>query len=132
MSDNKKGFSLRCFVSVMTLCTFLITGVSGLVLLLSDGHGSSGGVMINWNEMHEIACIFFAIFGVWHLILNLKVLCAYFKDKDRQFSFRLDWLIPVVIALVFLVTISFIPAERHEYRGYNPEDFYKRSKGHGH
>ena len=129
MSDKK--FSIRRFVSVMTLCTFLITGTSGLILLLSHGPSESG-IMISWKGMHEITCIFFVIFGVWHFILNFKVLCAYFKGNDKQFTIRMDWVIPVVLALVFLITISFAPVERHDSRGYNPEDFYKRSMRHGH
>lgn len=132
MSEKEKKFSIRRFVSVMTLCTFLITGISGLVLLLSHGPAEQGSIMINWKEMHEITCIFFVIFGVWHLVLNFKVLCAYFKGNNKRFSFRMDWVIPVVIALAFLITISFVPVERHEFPGYNAEDFYKRSMRHGH
>ena len=129
MSD--KNFSIRRFVSIMTLCTFIITGTSGLVLLLSHGHSESG-YMTNWKGMHEIACIFFVIFGVWHLILNFKVLCSYFKINDKQFTFRMDWVIPVVLALIFLITISIAPGERHGSHEYNPEEYYKRSMRHGH
>ena len=129
---SEKKFSARRFVSVMTLCSFLITGSSGLVLFLAEGPSSSGGIMINWKGMHEIACIFFVIFGGWHFILNFKVMCAYFSGRDRRFAFRMDWVIPVVLALVFLITVSFIPGERHVSHGYSNGDFYKRSMRHGH
>ena len=131
--EKEKKFSLRRFVSVMTLCTFAIIGGSGLSMLLSEGAPSPSGIMINWKEMHEIGCIFFVIFGVWHVILNFKVLCAYFKGNDKQFAFRMDWLIPVVLALVFFITVSLIPEERHQQPpGFDSGDFYKRSRGHGH
>ncbi len=129
MSEKEKKFSSRRFVSVMTFCAFLITGGSGLVLLLSEGPPSPGSIMINWKEMHEIACIFFAVFGVWHFVLNFKVMCAYFTGKDRKFSFRMDWVIPVVLALAFFVSVSFMPGERHESRGYYSEDFYRGFHG---
>ena len=132
MLKKEKKFSSKRFVSVMTLCSFLITGGSGLVLLLSEGHSATGSIMINWKEMHEIVCIFFIFFGVWHFILNFKVMCGYFTGKDKQFVFRMDWVIPVVLALAFVIFISFMPGERHESHGSNPEDFYKKSMRHGH
>jgi hypothetical protein len=123
--ETEKKFSSRRFVSVMTLCTFVITGISGLVMLLSEGPPSPSGITINWKEMHEIGCIFFVIFGVWHLILNFKVLCSYFKGRERRFAFRMDWVIPVAISLVFFIAVSFMPAEKHEFKGKYPPEFYK-------
>ena len=123
---TEKKFSTRRFVSVMTLCTFLLIGISGLILLFSHGPAENGGVMINWKGMHEIGCIFFVIFGVWHMILNFKVLSSYFKGGERRFAFRMDWVIPVVISLVFFIFVSLIPEERHEFNGKYPPEFYNR------
>jgi hypothetical protein len=127
--ETEKKFSKRRFVSVMTLCTFVLTGISGLVLLFSHGPAESGGVMINWKGMHEIGCIFFVIFGVWHLILNFKVLCTYFKGRERRFAFRMDWVIPVAISLAFITLVSLIPEEKHEFKGKYPPEFYERHMG---
>ncbi|MFC1840255.1 hypothetical protein ACFL1N_11785, partial [Thermodesulfobacteriota bacterium] len=102
---EKEKFSIRRFVSVMTLCTFLITGFSGLVLLLSHESHAPGGILVNWKGIHEIVCIFFVIIGIWHFILNFKVLCTYFTAKDKKISFRMDWVIPVVLAIVFFTAI---------------------------
>ena len=130
MTERDKSFNIRRFVSVMTLCTFLMTGISGLVLLFSHGPGPSGA-MINWKGMHEIACIFFAVFGAWHLVLNFKVLCRYFTgSRDGKLTFRMDWGIPVVIALLFFIMISFIPGERHGYQGQNSMEYSKGFRGH--
>ncbi|GEM_PF-3245410 len=129
--ETEKRFSSRRFVSVMTLCTFVITGISGLVLLFSHGPSENSGVMINWKAMHEVSCIFFVIFGVWHLILNFRVLCTYFKGRERRFAIRMDWVIPVAISLLFFIFVSLIPEERHEFEGNNKE-FYERSMRHGH
>ncbi len=126
-TENK--FSTRRFVSVMTLCTFVLIGFSGLVLLFSHGPSENGGIMINWKGMHEIGCIFFVIFGVWHLVLNFKVLCTYFKGSERRFTFRMDWVIPVVLALTFFIAVSFMPAEKHEFPGKYPTEFYKMQRG---
>ena len=132
MTDNDKNFSMKRFVSVMTLCTFLITGGSGLVLLFSHGPGPSE-IMINWKGMHEIGCIFFAVFGVWHLVLNFKVMCRYFTgNKHGKFSFRMDWGIPVILALLFFIMISFLPGERHGYPEYNSTEYSRGFRGHNH
>jgi hypothetical protein len=127
--ENEKKFSLRRFISVMTLCTFVLISISGLVMLLAEGPPSPSGIAINWKEMHEIGCIFFVIFGVWHLILNFKVLCSYFKGRERRFAFRMDWVIPVAISLVFFIAVSFMPAEKHEFRGKYPSEFNERPMG---
>ena len=131
MTEKTKNFSTRRFVSVMTFCTFLITGISGLVLLLSHGPSAPGSIMINWKGMHEISCIFFLIFGMWHFILNFRVMCAYFTGKEKRFAFRMDWVIPVVLASAFFVLASFFPGERHDNHGFNPEGVYEHSRGHG-
>lgn len=133
MSENEKRFSTRRFVSLMTLCTFMITGISGIVLLLSHGPPASVSpdFMINWKGMHEIACIFFVIFGTWHFILNFKTMCRYFMTgKDRQLTFRMDWVIPIALAIIFFATVLFIPGERHGFPGYHPAGNYQR--GHHH
>ena len=133
MIKKEKRFNTRRFVSVMTLCMFLVTGISGMVLLLSHGHPAPGssGVLFKWMGMHEIGCVFFLIFGIWHLVLNFKIMLRYFTGtNNRKIDFRLDWGIPVIITIFLFVMLYLVPAERHEYQDYRSLEYSKGFNDH--
>ena len=135
MTEIKKSFSIRRFVSVATLCLFIITAFSGILLLTSHGKITEGasGYGINWKGLHETGCVFFLFFGVWHFILNLKVMCGYFTDKDTgKIAFRMDCFLPVILAAVLFTVACLLPGGEHESRGYRSPGHNMTLKSHSH
>lgn len=132
MAEKGKNFSIRRFVSVMTLCTFVITALSGIIMLVSHGPSDgSHGFLVNWKGLHETGCIFFVIFGIWHIVLNFKVMCRYFTGSDNgKLVFRMDWCIPVVLAILFFGMICFLPNTKHGYQDYNSVEHSRGFKAH--
>ena len=133
MSEKEKSFSTRRFVSVMTLCMFLVTSISGIVLLLSHGRHTpeAFAVMFKWRGMHEIGCVFFFIFGVWHFVLNFKVMIRYFMGKNnRKIVFRMDWGIPVIIAIFFFMMIYLLPTEKHDFQDFSSMGYSREFNAH--
>ncbi|HPQ55394.1 MAG TPA: DUF4405 domain-containing protein [Spirochaetota bacterium] len=75
------SISSRKNVSLWTAVLFLITGISGIILLFThaghgSGHHTSSFVL---KHIHEIAAVPFTIFAIVHVCFNWKVLVRYLR-----------------------------------------------------
>lgn len=68
-------------VSACTAILFLLTGVSGLILLIAHpAHGSGqSGTFFIWKHIHEIAAIPFLFAAIIHIYINGTALKRYFR-----------------------------------------------------
>ena len=71
----------RKFVSKWIAVLFILTGVSGVILLAAHpgrGQGVSHAVVI-WKHIHELSAILFLITALIHIYFNGKILVRYFR-----------------------------------------------------
>ncbi len=73
----------RKAVSKWTAVFFLVTGVSGLILLFThSGHtGSLSEAFIVGIHIHKYVSILFLVTAMLHITFNWKTLIRYFKNQ---------------------------------------------------
>jgi hypothetical protein len=116
---EKKGFHSRGLTSLISLMSFLIMTVTGLVLyFVPEGRVAYwvnwkllGLTKTDWGNIHIISSIVFAIAAGFHLYLNWKPLMNYLAGKiERTLKFRKELVVTsIVTVLIVAGSISLIP-----------------------
>jgi len=110
---DEKGFHRRGFVTFLTLMSFVIMTVTGIVLYFApqgrvaywvDWH--FWGIDKNdWGSIHTISCFLFIIVGIYHLVLNWKPFLNYISHRAAR-GFRLKKEFGVALALSLFVILG--------------------------
>ena len=115
MQDQKKQRKIngRAFVSLLCAWSFLILGVTGLVLYIEPrgriafwndwrflGLGKE-----NWDGLHIISGFFFVIAGAFHVWYNWKSLIGHIRTKLNSGS-RLRMELTLSLALAVFISVS--------------------------
>ncbi len=85
----KSTFRWRAFVSFLLLLSFLLSGISGLILFLRpegslaawSGWSVLGLDKRGWEALHAIAIVYFLLGAIAHLAFNWRALLAYCRRK---------------------------------------------------
>lgn len=92
----------RKIVSLTSLLSFLLLGVSGVVLYVTPqgrvadwaGWSLAGLGKDAWGDLHIATALLFLVAGIWHTVLNWKPIVSYLKDRSQRLR---------VVTLPFLV-----------------------------
>ena len=74
---NKKS-NKRAIVSIALLIMFILLPISGKMI---GGLKDNPDAMFVWDVIHSLLGFLFAIFGIFHIVYNWKVLKHYLKRK---------------------------------------------------
>ncbi len=116
---EKTEFTWRGLTSVLTTISFLVLGVTGLVLFITPpgrvahwtGWSFAGLGKDQWGALHIwFGTIFLAASG-FHIYFNWRVLLSYFKSRlTKRFAIRAEWLVAGVLSLIVIAgTLAGIP-----------------------
>jgi len=112
----KESFSLRAFASVLAGISFVLMGVTGLVLFIAPScriaRDSSwvvwGHDKDQWIAIHVWLSIAFVIASFIHIYLNWAVLINYFKIKlHKGLAFRYEWICALAICAIIFAGASY-------------------------
>ncbi len=87
----KKGFKGQAFTSMLSLISFLILVITGLIMFL-EPHGRVaywtiwsfwGLVKDQWGAIHMLGGLLFLITGIFHVYFNWKLLINYLSGKAQ-------------------------------------------------
>lgn len=119
MSEKKKGFQLRAFISMLVTLSGIIIAFSGVVLYIVPpgrvAHWTNWTLFAltkeGWAAIHTIFSYIFIIVAAIHLIYNWKTFLGYLKDKlTKSFAIRIEWLLAVMLTiLIWLATAFSLP-----------------------
>jgi hypothetical protein len=120
MTDERKTrFSWRALASVLIGVAFLVMGVSGTILFISPpGRGANwsdwrmiGYSKHEWADLHIAFGVMFVLAAILHLILNIRPLISYFRNRmTRHIGLRREWIAALLLSgLVFLGTRYDVP-----------------------
>lgn len=117
--DKSKRFHGRAFVSVISGFAFLGMAFTGAMLFVTPpgriahwtGWTLLGLGKEQWAAQHMWFSLVFFVSALIHVYLNWKPLLSYFKDRvKRTFSFRLEWMLALVLCVVvFFGTLKEVP-----------------------
>ena len=108
----ERGFHKRGFITFLTLMSFLIMTVTGIVLYFAPQGRIAYWVdwrfwginKIDWGSIHTISCFLFVIVGIYHLVYNWKALVNYISNKvSGGFRLKKEFGIALVISLVVIL-----------------------------
>jgi hypothetical protein len=83
---SMKDLKTRVWLSPLTFLTFLVIGITGLLMLF---HVRVPAVKV----LHELVGIGFVIVGTVHLVLNWRVFFGYFRHNSARLSLGLGLLL---------------------------------------
>ncbi|MCU0293048.1 MAG: DUF4405 domain-containing protein [Thermoanaerobaculaceae bacterium] len=83
---------VRKTVSLTSLLSFMLLGVSGIVLYVTPqgrvadwaGWSLAGLGKDAWGDIHIAAAVLFLVAGIWHTVLNWKPIVSYLKDRSQR------------------------------------------------
>lgn len=110
--ETKQKFKYRNFVSLSLFFSFIILGLSGIILYIRPegsiarwiGWSFWGLTKKEWEGIHTLFSLLVIGFVLFHILYNWKILYLYLKDKLTQ-----GWHLKREVTLAFLVvTIFFI------------------------
>lgn len=117
--ERKTRFSWRALASVLIGVAFLVMGVSGTILFVSPpGRVANwsdwrmiGYSKHEWADLHIAFGVMFVLAAVLHLILNIRPLISYFRNRlTRHIGLRREWIAALLLSgLVFLGTRYDVP-----------------------
>ncbi|MDZ7816142.1 MAG: DUF4405 domain-containing protein [Planctomycetota bacterium] len=89
---SKKSFSFRAFTSYILLFTFLAVLITGVVLFITPKGRVANWVdwqflglnKDQWASVHILSTLLFTVFGIVHLVYNIKPLLNYLKSRMSQ------------------------------------------------
>ncbi|MFC1561520.1 DUF4405 domain-containing protein [candidate division KSB1 bacterium] len=92
MKSRTKYFHTKGFVSFLTMWSFLVLGISGIILYFTpagrvanwSGWTIIGFTKEGWGGLHTITALLFIVTIVFHLIFNWKVLMNYFRERYKR------------------------------------------------
>ena len=116
MSDRK--FQTKAFISLLTLGSFFIMTVTGLVLYAAPQGRIAywvtwkfwGLEKSQWEAIHIVSCFFFVVVGIYHLLNNWSLLKNYLTGKiagalkmRRELAFSALLILVILIGPMFRV-----------------------------
>lgn len=105
-------FHKRGFTTFLTLMSFLIMTVTGIVLYFAPQGRIAywidwrfwGITKTDWGSIHTISCFLFVIIGIYHLALNWRALVNYISNKvSGGFRLKREFGIALVISLAIIL-----------------------------
>jgi nitric oxide reductase large subunit len=104
--------SLRRFISLSLLFSFLVMSYTGIVLFFAPKgrvanatHWELFGLeKTEFSALHVSFMLLFLVGMLFHIYLNYKALLSYFKNKIREFSlFTIEFMLAFGITLLFFI-----------------------------
>jgi len=101
--------NVRGFTSVLTMLSFCVLAVSGVVLFfVPPGRVANfsdvrllGFDKTQWQVLHVSFSLLFVVAAITHMLLNWGALVTYFRNRrTRQFSPGWRWVMPLLICAV--------------------------------
>ena len=130
----RKRFSTRAFTSLLLTCTFVVLGLSGVMLYLSPrGRVANwtdwtlaGLGKEEWSALHVNSCLLFLLVTVLHLVLNWRPFWGYIKkrasfgiNRKGELALALALAVGIVAGTLYGVPpFSTIVAWQHEIKDY--------------
>jgi len=107
MTRAEKRFNLRSFVSLMITFTGLglpVTGVANHVY----GLGPPSVARHAWMSAHNLLGVLFAVFAVWHVVLNRRPLWNHLRSVGARLApaSREALVAGAVVALTLLLVVG--------------------------
>ena len=108
----EKGFHKRGFITFLTLMSFIIMSITGIVLYFAPQGRIAywvdwrfwGITKTDWGSIHTISCFLFIIVAVYHLVFNWKALVNYISGKiSGGFRLKKEFGIAAVVSLVVIL-----------------------------
>ena len=108
----EKEFHKRGFITFLTLVTFVIMTITGIVLYFAPQGRIAywvdwrfwGITKTDWGSIHTISCFLFVIVGIYHLVYNWKPLVHYISNKGSGgFRLKKEFAIALIISLVVIL-----------------------------
>jgi hypothetical protein len=115
---NSKGFHTRGFISLLTLGSFVIMTITGIVLYAAPQGRIAYWVVwrfwglekSQWEAVHIVSCFFFIAVGIYHLINNWTPLKSYLAGKmasglkmKRELAFSALIILAVIVGPMYRV-----------------------------
>ncbi len=109
---TEKGFHKRGFVTFLTLMSFIIMTITGIVLYFAPQGRIAYWVdwrlwwisKTDWGSIHTISCFLFIIVGIYHLVFNWKALVNYVSNKvSGGFRLKKEFGIALIISLFVIL-----------------------------
>ena len=110
---SEKNWSGRAFVSLLSLVSFILLGLTGIILYMQP-HGRVA-YWTNWSflglekdqfgKIHILAALLFLVIGGFHLYYNWKPLMRYLSGKiEKALRYKRELVISSLILLWILVS----------------------------
>lgn len=119
MSNSKKGFHTRGFISLLTGFSFFVVLLTGIVLYFVPQGKIAYWIdwrflwlsKSDWGNIHITSTILFAVCACYHLFLNWKVFVSYLIHKiNNALSLKKEQAAAAAITLFFVFgTIYYLP-----------------------
>lgn len=131
-------FRGRAFANLLLLCSFIVVGFSGLVLLGAPRGRIPGWEFLwlgkgEWAELHEHFGILMIVLTAVHLWLNWKPLKSYFRAKMAEKpvenflgKIRLEFLAAILVCVVLAAASLH---EEPEHAGADPKGPQAQQQG---
>ncbi len=109
---TERGFHGRGFITFLTLLSFVVMTVTGIVLYFAPQGRVAywvdwrfWGIDKNdWGNIHTISCFLFIFVGIYHLILNWKALVNYVSHRAvRGFRLKKEFMVALAICLIVVL-----------------------------
>jgi hypothetical protein len=102
-----KIFDRRAFVATLMAISAMGLPVTGILLHVNDTAEMTPSKHA-WMAAHNALAVVFVIFGIWHIILNRKVLVRHlFAIAKTEFRFRREMIYAVILmAILMLISVG--------------------------
>ena len=109
----KNGFKGQAFVSMLSLISFLILVITGIIMFL-EPHGRvaywtiwsfMGLVKDQWGAIHMLGGLLFLIAGLFHIYFNWKLLISYLAGKAQSgLKYKKELLLSTLVLLLVVAS----------------------------
>ena len=131
---------IRRVISLTVLLSFAFLALSGLMLFLSPqgrvaywaGWRLFGLTKDQYSAIHTTFMVLFLTVGIWHIVLNWRVIVGYLKDRSKQVRiFTPESSLALALALFFLVgPLAGLPPFRQFLdAGVEVKDYWEATSG---
>ena len=131
---------VRRLISFTAFVAFVLLGFTGLMLFFSpqgriahwSGWSMFGLTREQYSEVHTTFMVLFLIVGIWHIVLNLKPIVNYLRNRARKVNLATpEFSVALILGLLFFVgTLGGIPPfQQFLAVGAEIKDYWERTEG---
>lgn len=108
-----RSFHFRSFISLLTLLSFLVMLLSGIILYIAPQGRIAywtfwkffGLTKTDWTNLHLLSSTLFLVSALFHLYFNWSVLTSYLIDRvKRGLRLRKELSLAVLVVLAFIIS----------------------------